>query len=110
MKHKFGVGNKFGKGNPAYNAIAEHRAALLKAVKMKDIKAVLNMLVDKAVRLKDVGAAKLFLEYSCGKPMVIDGGGAISIAEGEDRQIIISVNNGNNTNNDSKPETQPVST
>lgn len=106
MRHQFGPGNKFGKGNKAYQRIAEHREALLKCTKIKDIKAVMAMLVDKACRCKDVQAARVYLEYTCGKPMVIEGGN-ISIAEGENRQIIISVNNGNDKN-DNKSDPQPA--
>ena len=47
------------------------RAAMLKAVKVGDVKEIIGAMIDKA-RGGDVAAAKLLLQYTIGEPQPLD--------------------------------------
>lgn len=64
--HRFGPGNKFGKGNPHLKRIAALRASVIDAVTKEDIKSVILKLKEMALD-GDVVAAKEFLDRCIGK-------------------------------------------
>ncbi len=63
---KFTVGNRAGKGNPLGGAVAKLRAALIQAADEGDVNQIIRAMIDKA-KSGDVAAAKVALEYLCGK-------------------------------------------
>ena len=68
---RFLPGNKCGRGSPLAGQAAKLRAALFRAVKIGDVKAIIGSLIDKA-RGGDVAAAKLVLQYTVGEPQPFD--------------------------------------
>lgn len=68
---KFLPGNKLGHGSPLAVMASKLRAAMLKAVKAGDVKAIIKAMVAKA-RGGNVQAAKLVLSYSLGEPIPCD--------------------------------------
>ena len=68
---RFLPGNRLGRGQPLAGQVAKLRAALLKAVKVGDVKAIVASMIDKA-RGGDVPAAKLVLQYTLGEPQPFD--------------------------------------
>jgi hypothetical protein len=65
---KYGAnGNSSGPGNPFGRQVAAFRAALVAAVTAEDIQRVMAALLEQAVQ-GNVGAARLFLAYTVGKP------------------------------------------
>jgi hypothetical protein len=68
---KFAPGNKYGRGNPHAARVSKLRAALLKAVKPTDIKAVIKKLLEQA-KGGDADAMKELLDRSIGRPVETD--------------------------------------
>jgi hypothetical protein len=68
---RFLPGNRFGRGQPLAGQVAKLRAAMLKAVKVGDVKDIIGGMIDKA-RGGDVAAAKLVLQYTLGEPQPFD--------------------------------------
>ena len=68
---RFLPGNKLGRGNPLAGMAAKLRAAMLKAVKVGDVKSIIGAMIDKAIG-GDVAAAKLVLQYTVGEPLPFD--------------------------------------
>jgi len=68
---KFLPGNKCGRGSPLAGMASKLRAAMLKAVKVGDVKAIIGAMIAKA-RGGDVAAAKLVLQYTIGEPQPYD--------------------------------------
>jgi hypothetical protein len=64
---RFAKGNSGGLGNPFGRQVAAFRAALVAAVTAEDIQRVMAALLEQAVK-GNVGAARLFLAYTVGKP------------------------------------------
>ena len=64
---RFAPGNSGGPGNPFGRQVAELRKALLNRVSPEKIGALIDSIVEKAMH-GDVGAAKLVLQYTLGKP------------------------------------------
>src|SRR3954466_6916760 len=64
---RFGAGNRFGGGNPNARRMFDLRKALLDSAKPEDVQAVGAKLAELAMA-GDVQAAKLWLEYTVGKP------------------------------------------
>lgn len=64
---RFGVGNKFGRGNPLNAKVARFRATLLKSVKTEDVEEVVQQLIRQA-RGGDIMAIREFLLRALGKP------------------------------------------
>ena len=68
---RFVRGNQGGPGNPHARKVAQLRSALLKAVKLTDLRAIVKALVSQA-KQGDVAAAKLLLERLLGPPIAVD--------------------------------------
>ena len=68
---KFLPGNKCGRGSPLAGMASKLRAAMLKAVKVGDVKSIIGAMVNKA-KGGDVSAAKLVLQYTVGEPLPFD--------------------------------------
>jgi hypothetical protein len=64
---RFAKGNSGGPGNPFGRQVAAFRTALVAAVTAEDIQRVMAALLEQAVK-GNVGAARLFLAYTVGKP------------------------------------------
>lgn len=64
---RFTAGNAGGPGRPPAATVHEHRAAMVAAVTPKDIAAIMQALVEKAIA-GDVQAAKIVLERFFGRP------------------------------------------
>lgn len=64
---RFTQGNSFGKGNPHQRRAQRLRAAVLRAASPTDVADVLRAMILMA-KGGDVGAARLVLERTCGKP------------------------------------------
>jgi hypothetical protein len=64
---RFAKDNPGGPGNPFGRQVAAFRAALIAAVTAEDIQRVMAALLEQAVK-GNVGAARLFLAYTVGKP------------------------------------------
>jgi len=65
---RFAAGNRFGRGNRHFRAIARLRMAVAQAVTADDVLRVLRALADRAVA-GDIEAAKVYLERVLGRPM-----------------------------------------
>src|SRR3974390_1267600 len=65
---QFSRGNRIGEGNEGNKRMAELRRSIFKAVTEDDVKAVIRSLGESA-KGGDVQAAKVFLEFVCGKPV-----------------------------------------
>ena len=65
---RFQPGNAFGQGNPLGQQVQRLRAELVGAVRPADMRRIAAGLVDKA-RKGDLGAAKLLLAYTLGRPI-----------------------------------------
>lgn len=68
---RFGVGNKFAKGNPLAARVQRLRSALLKAVNREDVKAIVEKLVEQA-KAGDTTAAALLLNRCLGPVESLD--------------------------------------
>ena len=68
---KFLPGNKCGRGSPLAGMASKLRAAMLKAVKVGDVKSIIGAMIAKA-QGGDVAAAKLVLQYTMGEPQPFD--------------------------------------
>jgi len=68
---RFLPGNKCGHGSPLAAQGAKLRAAMFRAVKVGDVKAIIGAMIDKA-KGGDVAAAKLVLQYTMGEPQPFD--------------------------------------
>ncbi|MEN6386383.1 MAG: hypothetical protein ABFD79_14490 [Phycisphaerales bacterium] len=68
---RFCKGNKFGRGNPHAAKVSKLRAALLKAVKPKEIEAVIKKLLEQA-KSGNPDAIKELLDRVIGKPVETD--------------------------------------
>lgn len=68
---RFAAGNPGGPGNPAAQRVARLRAALLKAIRPKDIHEIIRKLVEQA-KAGDAAAAKEILNRSIGTPIAAD--------------------------------------
>ncbi len=68
---KFLPGNKCGRGAPLAGQVAKLRAAMVKAVKVGDVKGIIAAMVSKA-KAGDVAAAKMVLQYTLGEPQPFD--------------------------------------
>jgi len=68
---KFAPGNKLGRGSPLAGAVAKLRGALLRAVKVGDVRGIITAMIEKA-KSGDVAAAKLVLQYTLGEPQPLD--------------------------------------
>ena len=68
---RFASGNLGGPGNPLGGLVAKLRAALIRAVKPADVKAIIRALLKRA-RAGDVETARLILSYTLGKPVEFD--------------------------------------
>jgi hypothetical protein len=76
----FAKGNKLASGNPGHKRMAELRGAVLEAATPEIVAAVTKKLAMLALQEGDVAAARLLLEYACGKaPQAIE----LSGPEGE---------------------------
>jgi hypothetical protein len=64
---RFGRGNKFARGNSVHQRMYELRKCLLECVTPEQITKVVKVLYDAAVG-GDIAAARIFLEFSIGKP------------------------------------------
>jgi len=64
---RFAPGNKLGPGNPFARRVAALRKALLSSVTDEDMKAMVQVLKDRA-KEGDVAAIKLLFQYTLGKP------------------------------------------
>jgi hypothetical protein len=68
---RFGKGNPGGRGNPMAKHVNKLRVALLKAVKPKDMKMIIEALLAKA-RAGDVPAVREILSRTMGEPVAAD--------------------------------------
>ena len=66
---RFGAGNAHGKGHAGHKRMAELRGAVLEAATPEVVSAITKKLAMLALQEGDVAAARLVLEYSCGKPI-----------------------------------------
>lgn len=64
---RFEPGNRFSKGNTIAQRTRELRRAIFDAVETGDVEQVIKKLLEDA-KGGDTVAAKLFLEYTCGRP------------------------------------------
>ncbi len=65
---QFGLGNRYGKGNPTLKKIGAMRRAVFEAVTAEDLEAIFTKLVALA-KTGDLAAARMVVEYACGKPV-----------------------------------------
>lgn len=65
---RFALGNAGGPGNPYARKVAQVRATLMRAVKLQDIKAIVQSLIERA-KNGDVVAAREVLDRILGKSM-----------------------------------------
>ena len=64
---RFAKGNRLGGGNPLAGAVAKLRGALLRRVKVRDVRGLIDAMIAKGLA-GDVAAAKLVLAYTLGAP------------------------------------------
>src|SRR5438105_853177 len=67
-KGRFGKGNQGGPGNPFARQTARLRQLLLESVSEDDLRAIIATVKEKALE-GDLGAVKLLLSYTVGKPL-----------------------------------------
>ena len=68
---RFGLGNKYAKGNPHARRVARLRAELLRAVTPEDLRDVASALLNQA-KAGDVAAAKELFQRLLGPPVELD--------------------------------------
>lgn len=64
---RFAAGNQISRGNSIAMRTREMRRAIFSAVEAADVEAVIRQLMGQA-KTGDIPAAKLFLEFTCGRP------------------------------------------
>ena len=62
---QFSTGNKFGRGNPHAQKVAQLRSAMIEAVTSEDIQAIMKALVENA-KNGDIPSIKILLPYLVG--------------------------------------------
>ena len=68
LNGRFAKGNRVGVGNLLAQRTREMRESIFDCVTADQVKAVVKKMGEQAVDDGDVAAARVFLEYTCGKP------------------------------------------